>query len=84
MKIILTKHALKKFSDLKTFGIIVSKSQVKNAIINPKYNLPDNGNLISSSSFNENHILRVVHKEEKGDIIVVTFYICRKGRYGEY
>jgi len=84
VKIILTKHALKKFSDLKIFGIIVSKSQVKNAIINPKYNLPDNGNQISSSTFDEKHNLRVVHKELKGDIIVITFYICRRGRYGEY
>lgn len=84
MKIVFTKHALKKFLDLKVFGIIVSKSQVKNAIMSPKYNVPDNGNQISSSSFNEKHNLRVVHKALKGDIIVITFYISRKGRYGEY
>jgi len=82
--IVFTHHALKKFSDLRVFGIIVFKSQVRNVITNPKYNLPDNGNQISSSSFNEKHNLRVVHKELKGDIIIITFYICRKGRYGEY
>lgn len=84
MKISYTNHALKKFSDLRIFGIIVTKTQISNAITAPKYKSKDNGNDISSSSFNEKHNLRVVHKEEKGVIIVITFYICRKGRYGEH
>ena len=84
MKIIFTKHAYKKFSDLKIFGIIITQSQVKNAVMNAKYNLPDNGNKISAVSLNEKHNLRVIYKEEKGDIIIITFYIYKKGRYGEY
>jgi len=84
VKVSYTNHALKKFSDFRVFGIIVTKTQISRVIKAPKYQSRDNGNLISSSSFNENYILRVVHKEEKGDIIVITFYICRKGRYGEY
>lgn len=84
MTISYTKHAHKKFSDLKIFKIIVTKSQILNAIKNPVYKSQDNENLISASTFNEKHNLQVVHKEVKGGIIVITFYICRKGRYGEY
>jgi len=84
VKVVFTKHALKKFSDFKVFEIIVTKSQVRKIVINPKYNLPDNGNKISAAAFNEKQNLRVVYKEEKGVIIVITFYIYRKGRYGEY
>lgn len=84
MKISYTNHALKKFSDFRVFGIIVTKTQISRVIKAPKYKSQNNGNQISSSSFNEKHNLRVVRKEEKGAIIVITFYICRKGRYGEY
>jgi len=84
VKIVFTKHASKKFSDFKDFGIIITQLQVKNVVLKSKYNLSDNGNKISASSFNENHNLRVVYKEEKGDIIIITFYIYKKGRYGEY
>ena len=52
--------------------------------MNPKYNLADNGNKISAAEFNEKHNMRVVYKEEKGDIIIITFYVYKKGRYGEY
>ncbi|OGE09301.1 hypothetical protein A3A60_04235 [Candidatus Curtissbacteria bacterium RIFCSPLOWO2_01_FULL_42_26] len=84
MKISYTNHALKKFSDFKVFQIIVTKTQISRAINHPKHESRDNGNEISSSSFDRNHNLRVVHKEENGVIIVITFYICRKGRYGEH
>jgi len=84
VKIVFTRHALKKFSDFKVFGITLSQSQVKNVVMNPKYNLPDNGNKISAAEFNEKHNMRVVYKEEKGDIMIITFYVYKKGRYGEY
>lgn len=83
MKIKFTKHAEKKFSDLKIFGIIVTKSKIAETIKNPKYNSFDNGNSIVASDFDQRHNLRVVYKEEKSDIIVITFYIYRKGRHGE-
>lgn len=50
----------------------------------PKYVSRDNGNSIAASGFDEEHNLRVVHKTENRDIIIITFYIYRKGRYGEY
>jgi len=84
VKISYTNHALKKFSDFRDFGIIVTKTQISIVIKTPNYKSQDNGNKISSLTFDEKHNLRVVHKELKSDIIVITFYICRKGRYGEY
>lgn len=84
MKIIYTKHAIKKFSDLLIFGIKVTKSQISNAINNPKYDSKDNGNKIAGCDFDNKHNLRVIYKIEKHAIIVITFYIYRKGRYGEY
>lgn len=83
MKIIYTKHALKKFSDLRLFGIFITKAKIQNAIKKPKYRSSDNGNSIVSADLDESHNLRVVYYQEKDDIIVVTFYIYQKGRYGE-
>jgi hypothetical protein len=83
MKIIYTKHALKKFSDLRLFGIFITKARIQKTITKPKYRSSDNSNLIVSASLNECHNIRVVYNRQKSDIIVITFYICRKGRYGE-
>jgi len=84
MRIVYTIHATKKFSDLLMFGIKVTKPQIANAVCRPKYESVDNGNKIGVCDFDEKHNLRVVYKEEKGVIIVITFYIYRKGRYAEY
>lgn len=84
MNIAYTKHAIKKFSDLLMFGIKVTKSQIANAVTKPKYESNDNGNKIAVCNFDEKHNLRVIHRTEKGVIIIVTFYVYRKGRYAEY
>lgn len=83
MKIIYTKHALKKFSDLRLFGVFITKARILNTIRKPKYKSSDNGNKIISASLDKSHNIRVVYYQENDDIIVVTFYIYRKGRYGE-
>ena len=83
MKIRYTKHAEKKFSDFRIFGIFVTKSKIADIIKNPKYRSLDNGNLIVAGGFDKRHNLRVVYNQKRDDIIVVTFYIYRKGRYGE-
>ena len=83
MKVIYTKHAQKKFSDLRLFGIFITKARILNTIKKPKYRSSDNGNSIVSASLDKSHNLRVVYYPERDDIIVVTFYIYRKGRYGE-
>lgn len=84
MNIKYTKHAKEKFADLRIFGVRVTKTQIERVLENPKYRSQDNGNLIAAADFDEWHNLRIVHKREKSDIIVITFYIYRKGRYGEY
>lgn len=84
MKVIYTKHAIKKFADLLEFDIKVTRSQIKRAVEKPKYQSDDNGNKIAAVDFDDEHNLRVVYKEEKGDIIIITFYVYRKGRYAEY
>lgn len=84
MKIIYTIHALKKFRDLASFGVIVHKAKISSTIRKSKYKSKDNGNTISVSEFDEGHNIRVVHKTENHGIIIITFYVCRKGRYGEY
>ncbi len=83
MKIIYTKHAQKKFKDLQLFGIFITKARILNTIKKPKYRSSDNGNSIVSAGLDKSHNLRVVYYQERDDIIVVTFYIYRKGRYGE-
>lgn len=84
MKIVYTIHARKKFSDLLLFGTKVTKSQISNAVNKPKYESRDNGNQIAVCDFDDKHNLRVVYKKKKGDIIIITFYVYRKGRYAEY
>ena len=84
MKIIYTMHALKKFADLASYGIKVRKAKIPSTIRKPKYKSRDNDNTISVSEFDRQHNIRVVHKSENHDIIIITFYIYRKGRYGEY
>ena len=83
MKIKYTKHANKKFADLRDFEIIVTRAQIASILKSPKYRSQDNGNLIKTGDFDERHNLRVVHKRTKSGIIIITFYIYRKGRYGE-
>lgn len=84
MKIIYTIHALKKFSDLEGFGIKVRKDKISSTIRKPEYKSKDNSNTVSVSEFDDEHNIRVVHKTENHDIIIIAFYIYRKGRYGEY
>lgn len=83
MKLKYTKHAEKKFIDLKSYGIIVKKAQISDAIHKPEFHILDNGTSIVASGFDKNHNLRVVYKKSKSDIIVITFYIYKKGRYDE-
>ena len=83
MKIKYTKHAQKKFSDLRIFGIFVTKLKISKTIKKPKYRSLDNGNLIAAAGFDKRHNLRVVYRKQRDDIIVITFYIYRRGRYGE-
>ncbi|OGD89754.1 hypothetical protein A2W70_01035 [Candidatus Curtissbacteria bacterium RIFCSPLOWO2_02_41_11] len=65
MKIKYTKHAEKKFSDLRIFGIIITKSKISDTIKNPKYRSLDNDNSIVATGFDKRHNLRVVYRKQK-------------------
>jgi len=83
VRITYTKHAKKKFSDLRAFGIIVTVARVSETIEKPKYHSIDNSNSVVAADFDKQHNLRVVDKQQRNDIIIITFYVYRKGRYGE-
>lgn len=79
-----TKHAIEKFQILENHSFSVSRSEVVNAIANPDFidhsRLPL---LIAQKDFDEEHVLRVVYRIERGVKIVITFYPRRKTQYGE-
>lgn len=77
-----TKHALDKFEILKKHDFIVSKQQVLEAITNPdKIDHSRLPLLIAQGKFDRNHVLRVVFKQEKDKIKVITFYPGRSKQY---
>ena len=83
MKIVYTKHAKEKFADLATYGIIVTKFQLESILRKPKHKSAENDTEISAGEFDSEHNLRIIYKMERNDIIVITFYVYRKGRYEE-
>lgn len=80
---IFTKHALKKFRDLKLLRISLTRKQVIKTIkeADDVDNQIDFPKKIASRALNKNLILRVVFRIEEDDIIIITFYPAEKGRY---
>lgn len=83
MKVMFTKHADKKFGDLKSLGLSITKSQINNILSNPENTdrSSDHPNIISSGKLDKEHILRVVYRAEGDKILVITFYPAKPGRY---
>lgn len=83
MRIVFTNHAEKKLKDLEKLGVNVKKSLIENVLRNPLHidSESDPPNKIASGKLDENHLLRVVFREENDIIIVITFYPAKKGRY---
>jgi len=84
MLIVFTKHALEKFSTLKRHKFIVFKRKVLETLEKP--DLIDYSRLpllIAQSKIDKDHVLRVVYKEEKSIIKVITFYPGRSKNYGQ-
>lgn len=77
-----TKHALKKFSILKAYGISVSRAQVLHVIRTPDFvdyrRLPLH---IAQGDFDKRRVLRVVYKNKGATIVVITFYPGLKSQY---
>lgn len=83
MEIIYTKHALKKFVDLKALGVAVSKIKVSEVLNKPLLldRESDYPNIIATGKLDVRHVLRVVYREEGGRILIVTFYPGEGARY---
>lgn len=82
MPIRFTKHAIKKFIVLKSYGVLVSRAQVVHTINNPDF--VDYGRLplyIAQSNFDKRRVLRVVYKQKSATIVVITFYPGLKSQY---
>ncbi len=83
MKIVFTKHARKKFSDLARIGVKVSQKALIDVVKSPEHvdRESDYPKLIASRSTDLKHIIRVVFKIKNDIITIITFYPARKGRY---
>ena len=80
--IIFTKHAHDKFEILKNHKFVVAKPQVLKTLQAPE--LIDRSRsplLIAQRKIDKNHVLRVVYKQQSGNIIVITFYPGRTNQY---
>lgn len=83
MEIEFSKHALRKQEILKDLGWDISLDLIKNTIKNPSLTNKTRENQPTAiSPLDGKHILRVVYEIRSGIIIVITFYVSRKGRYG--
>ena len=82
--IIFTKHAQDKFVILNKHKFSISEKKVLEVLNNPDIidysRLPL---LIAQRKFDRTHVLRVVYKEEQGNIKVITFYPGRSKNYGK-
>lgn len=83
MKVVYTKHAIKKLKDLRELNIVVTKRLVSNLVKNPLRidEVSDYPRKIIEGELDKNHILRVVCRKENDTIIVITFYPAKMGRY---
>ncbi len=83
MKIIYTKHALEKFKELELEGWYITKKKINAIIKNPRWKGLTKGEQETALGLiDQKHIIRVVFKREKDDIIkVITFHLGKRGRY---
>lgn len=82
MPIRFTKHALQKFSELKKYGVLITRAQVVQTIRRPDSidyrRLPL---YIAQSGFDKRRVLRVVYKQKGATIVIITFYLGLKSQY---
>ena len=82
MKIVYTKHALKKFAVFKRLGWNITKAKIRKTLQNPKWKGTSRyGQETAMSLADDKHILRVIINRADGIITVVTFHITRRGTY---
>ena len=82
MRIRFTRHAEEKFAVLRRHGFAIAKQLVVGTVRNPEWidstRLPL---LIAQRSLTVDHVLRVVYREERDSIVIITFYPGRTSQY---
>ncbi len=82
MDIHFTKHANEKFDVLLRHGVRISKKKVVDTIENPEtVDYKQTPLLIAQSSFGKNRVLRVVYRNYKNFVMIITFYPGKKSQY---
>lgn len=84
MKIVFTVHAIyDTFAKVESFGWKITEKRVKDTVKHPKWTgVTKTGEETAMSLVDEKHILRVIFRRERDIIVVVTFHIARRGKYG--
>lgn len=85
MKVVYTKHALKKFKFLESISWKFTKSDIENALVKPDDSGVDEERQAEFvlKEIDEKHELRVIYRKSNDIITVITFYPTGKGRYSK-
>jgi len=82
MQIRFTRHAEEKFNVLARHGWNISRDKVEETVQSSVIlDYSRSPLVIAQSPLDENHVLRVVYKQEEGIRVVITFYPGRKNQY---
>lgn len=82
MKFVFTKHAIEKFTLLKSLGWKLTRTQIKKTIKSPRWSgVSQKGQSTAMILVDRKHIVRVVFRKENDIIVVITFHIARRGKY---
>lgn len=82
MRIRLTDHANQKLRVLRRHGVKVTRSSIEEALTRPDRMIQGlGGRQIAERGLGEGHIPRVVFMREGKNVLVVTMYPARRGRY---
>lgn len=79
-----TRHAVEKFIILRRHGVVITRSAVIRAVMDPEtIDYSRTPLKIAQRSFDKTRMLRVVYKEVGDYKLVITFYPGRKKQYGK-
>jgi hypothetical protein len=82
IRVAYTHHARVKFDLLEQHGFVVTPEQVEDTVLNPEKVTPQpGGRWIAQKGITEQHLLRVVYRQEGDRRVVITFYPGRRQRY---
>lgn len=77
-----SSHAMTKLKILCEHGISLDPEFIRKVVNAPdKISSGYGGRKIAQAELDKEHVVRVVYEEQGDEILVVTFYPTRKGRY---